>query len=288
VNNGLNRSPSPIPAIAGIGLRGPHHRDFLEGTPAVGWLEAHSENYFAEDGVAVATLEKIRRDYPLSLHGVGLSLGSSDELNETHLKKLRALIRRMEPALVSEHLSWSSVDGRFLNDLLPLPYTQEAAAHVAERIERTQEFLQRQILIENVSGYVEYASSEMPEWEFLVEVTRRAGAKILLDVNNIFVNAENHGFDPRDYVGCIPPELVGEIHLAGHSTQIFDDRKILVDTHDAPIRQEVWDLYRATLETVGAKPTLIEWDSKLPSVEALIGQAEIAQQLLEHKHGIAA
>ena len=270
----------PIPAIAGIGLRGPHQARFLHDKPAAGWLEAHSENYFAEDGIAFATLERIRADYPLSLHGVGLSLGSVDPLDTEHLRKLARLADRIEPGLVSEHLSWGAVDGRHLNDLLPLPYTEEALNHVAARIEQVQDHLGRQILVENVSSYLEFESSTMPEWKFLVEAVKRSGAKILLDVNNIHVNARNHGFSAIEYIESIPIELVGEIHLAGHTVQEYDGHEILVDTHNALVCDEVWTLYDAAIGRYGPIPTLIEWDSELPSVETLLAEAARAQQFL--------
>lgn len=273
-----------IPAIAGIGLRGPHQARFLNDKPAAGWLEAHSENYFAEDGIALATLERIRADYPVSLHGVGLSLGSVDPLDTGHLASLARLVERIEPGLVSEHLSWGAVDGRHLNDLLPLPYTEEALAHVAGRIEQVQERLGRPILVENVSSYLEFTSSTMPEWEFLVEAATRSGARILLDVNNIYVNSQNHGFTANDYIESIPVELVGEIHLAGHTVQRYDGHEILVDTHNALVCDEVWTLYDAAIARFGATPTLIEWDSELPPVEALLAEAARAQRTMD-RHG---
>jgi len=280
--------PGRIPAVAGIGLRGAHHDAFVDGKPSIGWLEAHSENYFAEDGLARATLERIRTHYDMSLHGVGLSLGSTDPISETHLKNLRRLVERIEPALVSEHLSWSSVNGRYLNDLLPLPYTKEAVEHLSSRIVQTQDYLQRPILIENVSGYVEFTASSMSEWEFLRAVAETSGAGILLDVNNIFVNAQNHGLNAAKYIRSIPKEVVGEIHLAGHSEQVFGDQRILVDTHDAKVCDDVWSLYDLAIETYGPKPTLIEWDSKLPSVDVLLAEAAKAQLILDKAHELAA
>lgn len=277
-----------LPVAAGVGLRGPHHDAFLDGSPDAAWLEAHSENYFAEDGVASSALERIRNHYALSLHGVGLSLGSTDPLSETHLTQLRGLIQRIEPSLVSEHLSWSSVNGRYLNDLLPLPYTEEALKHISSRIVQTQDFLRRQILIENVSGYVEFKSSTMPEWEFLRAVAEMSGAQILLDINNIFVNACNHGFDAKEYIRNVPGHLVAEIHLAGHSEQVFDDERILVDTHDHKVCDEVWSLYKFAIETCGPLPTLIEWDSRLPSVEGLLKEAVKAQQIMDEANELAA
>lgn len=280
MTQGVSGDAGPIPAIAGVGLRGPHQALFLHDRPAAGWLEAHSENYFADDGIAVATLECIRADYPVSLHGVGLSLGSVDPLHAEHLGKLARLVKRIEPGLVSEHLSWGSVDGRHLNDLLPLPYTEEALAHVALRIEQVQDQLGRQILVENVSSYLEFTCSTMTEWDFLVEAVSRSGAGILLDVNNIYVNSRNHGFDADDYIDAVPPALVGEIHLAGHTVQNFDEHEILVDTHNALVCEEVWNLYDAAIARFGRMPTLIEWDSELPPVETLLTEAERADQAM--------
>lgn len=277
-----------LPLASGIGLRGPHHADILAQQPAVAWLEAHSENYFALDGIPCQTLTRVREHYPISLHGVGLSLGSTDPLSQAHLRKLDELARRIEPAQISEHLSWGSVNGSYLNDLLPMPYTEEAVEHMAQRVNQTQCYLRRNILIENVSGYVEFECSEMTEWEFLVEVAQRAGAGILLDVNNIFVNARNHGFAAEDYIRHIPRELVGEIHLAGHSTQTYDDYDILVDTHDAHVCADVWSLYRFALEQIGPKPTLIEWDSKLPPVATLVDEARRAQTMMDEVDELAA
>ncbi len=280
MTQGVPGGAGPIPAIAGIGLRGPHQAHFLHDRPAAGWLEAHSENYFAADGIAAAALERIRADYPLSLHGVGLSLGSVDPLDAGHLGKLARLVERIEPGLVSEHLSWGSVDGRHLNDLLPLPYTGEALAHVALRMEQVQDRLGRQILIENVSSYLEFKGSTMTEWEFLVEAASRSGAGILLDVNNIYVNSKNHGFEPDDYIEAIPTTVVGEIHLAGHTVQRFDEHEILVDTHNALVCEEVWNLYDAAIARFGRTPTLIEWDSELPPVDTLLAEAARAEQVM--------
>jgi hypothetical protein len=276
------KDAAPIPARAGIGLRGPHQAEFLNGSPKAAWLEAHSENYFAEDGVAVQALERIRSHYNLSLHGVGLGLGSAAPLNSTHLAKLQKLVHRIQPGLVSEHLCWGSVDDVYLNDLLPLPYTEQAIAHMSQRIDQVQNALQRQILIENVSGYIEFTSSTMPEWEFLEAVARRSGAGILLDINNIYVNARNHGFAASEYIAAIAPELVGEIHLAGHSVQNYDGHDILVDTHNAAVAAPVWALFEAALHRFAAVPTLIEWDADLPSVATLLAEAGKAQMRMDN------
>lgn len=265
-----------LPPCAGIGLRDPHHREVLDSLPATGWLEVHSENFFGPGGEHLRILEAARERYPISLHGVGMSLGSSDELSLRHLGKLKALAERIEPAAISEHLCWSSVNGRFLNDLLPLPYTEEALETVCARIGRTQDFLGRRIMVENVSSYILFAGSAMPEWEFLAETARRSGCGILLDVNNIHVSACNHGFDALTYLDAIPPECVGEIHLAGY--EVAED--FLVDTHSRPVYPAVWELYAAALARCGPVATLIEWDNDIPPLAALLAEADKAEILL--------
>lgn len=276
------RSATAIPLRSGIGLRAPHCREIIDSRPKIGWVEVHSENYFGDGGQPHHFLERIRADYPLSLHGVGLGLGSSDSLDLEHLRKLRSLIERYEPGLVSEHLCWSAVGGRHLNDLLPLPYTEEALDHICGRIDALQRFLGRQVLIENVSSYLEFDHSTIPEWEFLAEVSRRSGCAILLDINNVHVNAVNHGFDPRTYVSAMPPEAVQEIHLAG-----FDaSGPCLIDTHGTPVAHEVWSLYRQAIACLGARPTLIEWDTDIPPLAVLIAEAEKGRAILEERHAV--
>jgi uncharacterized protein (UPF0276 family) len=273
-----------LPPAAGIGLRAPHLRHVEAVRPPVAWFEVHSENYFAEGGPALAALDRIRGDYPLSLHGVGLSLGSTDPLDRDHLAKLRRLIARTEPAVVSEHLCWSSIGGRHFNDLLPLPYTEEALAHVASRVGEVQEILGREIAIENVSSYIAFAEATIPEWEFVGAVARRTGCRLLLDVNNIHVNAANHGFSAQAYLGAIPPDAIAEIHLAG-----FDaSGPCLIDTHGTRVAPEVWTLYRAAIGRFGPRPTLIEWDVDIPAFEVLEQEAAIAQSILAASHALAA
>jgi uncharacterized protein (UPF0276 family) len=280
---------TPVPASAGIGLRAAHHRDVLDTAPAVGWFEAHSENYFAAGGPVVACLERIRARYPLSLHGVGLSLGSTDPLDHAHLQNLRRVIARFEPGLVSEHLSWSSFGGRFANDLLPLPYTEEALAHVSARIAEVQDRLGRQILIENVSSYLQFANSQMPEWEFVAGVAARSGCAILLDLNNIYVAAHNHGFEAARYLDAMPVAAVREFHLAGHSRVACDGgRELLIDTHEGPVCDAVWDLYRASLRRFGPLPTLIEWDTDIPPLAILCNEAAKADAVRRELHAHAA
>ena len=273
-----------LPAKAGIGLRTPHLRQVLAERPPVAWFEVHSENYFVDGGPALAALERIRADYPLSLHGVGMSLGSTDPLDRTHLAKLSRLIARIDPGLVSEHLCWSSIGGRHLNDLLPLPYTDEALDHVCARVTEVQDILGREIAVENVSSYLEFAESTIPEWEFVAAVAQRTGCRLLLDVNNIYVNAINHGFSADAYLAAIAPETIAEIHLAG-----FDaSGPCLIDTHGARVAPEVWALYRSAIARFGPRPTLIEWDLEIPAFAVLQEEAATAQSILSMRHAVAA
>jgi uncharacterized protein len=273
---------------AGIGLRAIHHREVIARGPAVGWFEAHSENYFARGGAAREAIEAVRRNYPLSLHGVGLSMGSTDPLDAAHLREVVRLARELDPMLVSEHVSWASVGGRFTNDLLPLPYTEEALDHMVSRVAQVQEALGRQMLIENVSSYLQFAHSQIDEWDFLAELARRCGCGLLLDVNNVYVNAMNHGFDALRFLNGIPRGVVQEMHLAGHSVHTVGGREIRIDTHSAPVCDEVWSLYAAALERFGAVPTLIEWDSEIPALDVLVAQAHKADGVLETHHARAA
>jgi uncharacterized protein len=257
----------------GIGLRLQHHEEILRRRPPLGWVEAHSENHFARGGSQRAVLHEVRALYPLSLHGVGLSIGSTDPLDPVHLRELTRVVCEFEPVRVSEHLAWGSADGRFTNDLLPLPYTDEALLHTASRVRAVQDALGRQILIENVSSYLEFNHSKLTEWEFLVALAEESQCAILLDVNNVYVNAMNHGFDARAYLNFIPPALVREIHLAGHSVTRLGAHDILIDTHAAPVSDAVWQLYAAAIDRFGPVPTLIEWDADLPELDVLVAEA---------------
>ena len=267
----------PISGNAGIGLRAPHYQSILATKPGVGFLEVHSENFFGDGGQPHRYLHAFRELYPISLHGVGLSLGSADEINAAHLKKLKRLADAIEPALISEHLCWVGVNGRFLNDLLPLPYTSESLQHVVAHINQVQDFLGRRISVENVSSYLEFIDSDIPEWQFVQEVADRAGCGILLDVNNIYVNATNHGFDAKTYIDAITPGSVTEIHLAGFQ----DTGEILIDTHGATVSDAVWLLYEYAISHLGPVPTLIEWDTNLPALEVLLGEAKHADALMK-------
>jgi uncharacterized protein (UPF0276 family) len=277
-----------IPAVAGIGLRSPHYQAVLDTRPPVGWFEAHSENYFGQGGAPLRYLEQIRADYPISLHGVGLSLGSVDPLSRSHLQRLKALAERIEPGLLSEHLSWSSFGGLCLNDLLPLPYTQEALAHIVARLGQVQDFLGRQILLENPSSYLECAHSTIPESEFLAAAAAQSGCGILLDVNNVYVSCRNHGWDAAAYLQGIPAGKVGEIHLAGHTLNRFEGGEILIDTHNRPVCDAVWRLYQRTVERLGPRPTLIEWDADIPPLPILVGEAKTADAVMEASYARAA
>jgi uncharacterized protein (UPF0276 family) len=278
---------SALKQAVGVGLRAPHYRA-LQGIdfgspPAPEFLEVHSENFFGEGGQPLAYLAWFRERYPLSFHGVGLSLGSDDALNPEHLRKLKRLVDRFQPALVSEHLCWVGVNGRYLNDLLPVPYTPDALAHVVDRIDEAQAFLKRRLLIENLSSYLEFSASSIPEWEFVAEVSRRSDCQLLLDLNNIYVNSVNHGFDAVEYVEAIPESAVAEIHLAGFQ----DTGELLIDTHGATVSAPVWALYEHAIRRFGAVPTLIEWDTDIPELEVLLGEAAKARECMAKVDAVA-
>ena len=256
----------------GIGLRPRHFERFLGERPPVDWVEAISENFMAAGGRPLAVLEKVRRDVPVALHGVSLSIGSVDPLSERYLADLESLVRRIQPALVTDHLCWGSHRGHYVHDLLPLPYTEEALDHVARRVARVQDRLGRQILLENPSSYVAFRDSTMAEWEFLAELARRADCGILLDVNNVYVSARNFGFDPLRYLDGIPADRVGQFHLAGHG----DLGRYLLDTHGEPVPDPVWALYREALRRFGAAPALVEWDERIPPLEVVVAESRRA------------
>jgi uncharacterized protein len=258
----------------GVGLRRPHYAPILDAHPTMDWFEVISENFMVEGGRPLQILEDVRAHYPIVMHGVSLSIGSSDPLNRTYLDALRCAARRFKPAWVSDHLCWTGVNGRNLHDLLPLPYTEETVRHVANRIRQIQEILERTILIENVSSYMAFRSSRLEEWEFLTAVAEEADCAILLDINNVFVNAFNHRFDALRYIDAIPADRVVQLHLAGHS----DHGSYLLDTHDHPIRPEVWALYEHAVRRFGRVSTLIEWDDNIPEFEVLAAAAEEARR----------
>jgi uncharacterized protein (UPF0276 family) len=288
----MTLSPPPRPSEApflgvGVGLRSPHYPDILEraseGRLGVDWFEALSENYLVPGGRPLRMLDAVCSHAPVVLHGVSLNIGSSDPLDEAYLSQLRGLAGRSGARWLSDHLCWTGVGGHNLHDLVPLPYTEAALAHVAARVEQVQERLGQRIALENVSSYLSYAGDEMSEWEFLAGVAERADCGILLDVNNVFVSAHNHGFEAKDYLGAIPPERVFQIHLAGHS----QSGPLLIDTHDHPVRDEVWELYEWTIRRIGPVSTLIEWDDEIPPYARLVEEADRARAILAAASGEA-
>jgi uncharacterized protein len=274
----------PIPASAGIGFRAIHHQALLAESPDVGWIEAHTENYFHEGGAAPRALERARSNYPLSLHGVGLGLGSVDGIDRDHLVRVKRAIARFEPGLVSEHACWAHSGGEFFNDLLPLPYTDEAVELLSRQVGEAQDFLGRRLLLENVSSYVTFDHSHLEEWEFLAAVAAFSGCGLLLDVNNVYVSSKNLGLDARAFIAGLPVGSVGEIHLAGHAS----NGEVLIDDHGSRVCDEVWQLYRLALARFGAVPTLIEWDTNIPALSTLVAESVRADSILGELRGLAA
>ncbi len=275
---------SAIPAAIGIGLRAPHLAEIIATRPALGWLEVHAENYMG-GGPALTQLEVVRRDYRLSLHGVGLSLGSAEGIDAAHLGRLKLLVDRLEPFLVSEHLSWSVSGGAYLNDLLPLPYTEEALDIVAANLAQAQDALGRPLLLENPSGYLRFRHSTIAEPDFLAELVRRSGCRLLCDVNNIVVSASNLGFDAKAYLDALPAAAVAEIHLAGHAATERGGRTLLIDDHGSRVAAPVWALYRRALAHFGLVPSLVEWDRNLPALPVLIEEARRAEGMAQDVGG---
>ena len=267
-----------VPEAIGIGLRAPYFAPIEQTRPAVGWLEVHAEN-FMSGGPALRRLQAIRRDYPVSLHGVGLSLGTAGGLDREHLQRFKALIGEIDPFLVSDHLSWSVADGVYLNDLLPLPYTPETLDIVARNVGVAQDTFRRRILVENPSRYLQFRHSTIPEPEFLAELALRTGCGILCDVNNIFVTCSNLGLDANAYLDSLPASAIGEIHLAGHSRVERRGRAILIDDHASAVSEPVWRLYERALDRFGLVPSLVEWDKNLPCFETLFGEAKTASRI---------
>jgi len=278
----------PVPAQAGIGLRSPHHELLVRERPQVGWIEAHTENYFHDGGPQVRALEQARALYPLSLHGVGLGLGSADPIDREHLRRVQRAVERFEPALVSEHACWGHSGGEHFNDLLPLPLTEEAVRHLAGRVREVQDALGRQILVENLSSYLGFAASQLAEWEFLAALVQESGCALLLDVNNIYVNSVNLGLDAERYIAGVPRDAVREIHLAGHLRRQVGEQVLLIDDHGSAVHPDVWRLYELALQRFGPVPTLIEWDTDVPALEVLVAQARLADRCLERVHERAA
>ncbi len=273
--------PQTIPDRAGVGLKPQHYEAILSERPDVGWFEVHAENYMGAGGPPHRYLTAIRQDYPLSLHGVGLSIGAEGGLDSEHLQRLKALIERYEPTLFSEHLAWSSHGGVYFNDLLPLPYSETTLARVCQHIDQVQTTLGRQMLLENPSTYLGFWVSSMSEIDFLKEIVARTGCGLLLDVNNVMVSAVNQGFVPEDYIDAFPMEAVGEIHLAGHSEdKDAEGARLLIDAHDRQVDSAVWTHYAHTLSLSGAKPSLIEWDNAVPDWPLLFAEAQAAERVL--------
>ncbi|MGH8113068.1 MAG: MNIO family bufferin maturase [Rhodanobacteraceae bacterium] len=281
-------SVQPMPVRAGIGLRAPHVGRILAERPRIAWLETHIENLFAAGGPFHDAMDRIRPDYPLSLHGVGLSLGSADRLNAAHLHRVCELVNAYQPELVSEHLCWGAIGDWHSNDLLPLPFTGEALKLVVERIDQVQEALGRQILVENISTYLRFEGGDYAEWDFVAEVVQCSGCGLLCEVNNIYVNSVNHGFDPHLYLRALPRAAVQEIHLAGFTRKENLPVPVLIDSHNRRVSADVWELYAEAVERFGPVPTLIEWDQDIPELEVLLDEAAHAEEVLDERRAFAA
>lgn len=262
----------------GLGLRPEHYNAILDQEPAIDWLEILSENYFVDGGRPLYFLDRIRERYPLVMHGVSLSIGGSDPLDRDYLKSLAALARRVQPELISDHLCWTGIDGVQLHDLMPLPHTVEAVRHVARRVRQVQDALGRQLLLENVSSYLRFDGDELSEWQFLAAIVAESGCGVLLDVNNVYVNSHNHGFDPRTFLDGLPLGSVQQIHLAGHAVDASGSG-LLIDTHDAPVCDAVWALYAHALRRFGDVPAMIERDDHIPPLETLLAELEQARRV---------
>ena len=275
--------PSQLPRVSGVGFKPEHFSAINFERQPIGFFEVHAENYMGADGTPHAQLSRLREDYSLSVHGVGLSIGSMQAIDRDHLQRLKVLCRRHEPASFSEHLAWSSHDGIFLNDLLPLPYTEKTLARVVEHVDQVQSVLGRQMLLENPATYLKFEASTIPETAFLTEIVRRTGCGLLLDVNNVMVASTNHMLDPRQYIAGLPMEAVGEIHLSGHS-QVLDDAgaPLLIDSHDTPVTNGVWELYAEVISNAGPIASLIEWDNDIPDWPVLLQEAAAAQSILNN------
>ncbi|MFP4098605.1 MAG: DUF692 domain-containing protein [Alphaproteobacteria bacterium] len=280
----IRKDAYPLPKhphkACGIGLRSAHYEEVLEEKPDIGWIEVHPETYFG-GGERRHYLARARELYPLSLHAVGLSLGSDQAVDENHMRQIKELVNIYEPFQISDHVSWSASGNAHLNDLLPLPYTQETLQRLCDNIERVQEYFGRAILVENPSTYISFSADEMTEYEFMNRISQKTGCGILLDINNIYVQSVNHGIDPYHYLDSIKQKPVKEMHLAGHTECKFDDGTLLVDTHDQPVSDAVWALYKHAVKRFGSVPTLIEWDGDLPSLSKLIADADQAQYIID-------
>lgn len=281
-----------LPQRAGVGLKADHYDQVLAGKPDIGWFEVHAENYMGAGGPPHHYLQRIRRDYPLSVHGVGLSIGADGPLDRAHLQRLKSVTDRYEPESFSEHLAWSTHNGMFFNDLLPLPYTPQTLERVIEHVDQVQDALGRRMLLENPATYVAFEAGTMSETDFLGQVSRRTGCGLLLDVNNVYVSATNHDYSAAAYIAAFPLEAVGEVHLAGHARDEDETgHDLLIDAHDRAVADAVWDLYRTTIARTGPVPTLIEWDNDIPEWRVLFDQARAAERILgghaaESRHAV--
>lgn len=284
INNITDYTLLNTPALAGVSLKHTFYEEVVNERPSIDFFEVHSENYMSKGGCSLAWLEEIRKHYPISLHGVSLSLGTDQPLDQHHLKSLKALVEKIDPWLISDHLSWSRIDGFYLNDLLPVPYTKQSLQVFIDHILEAQDYLGRVLLIENPSSYLYFSNNEYSEPEFLKELSQKTGCQLLLDVNNIYVSAHNNHFDAFDYVNEIPKESIGEIHLAGHNR----DRKIYIDDHSCCVQDEVWQLYKETIKRFGKVPTLIEWDTHVPELKVLLSEAKKAKKIMNGKGPYAA
>lgn len=279
----FDQTTNTIPNRPGVGFKAQHAAEVMARPAALGWVEIHAENYMGEGGPALAQLRALREVYPVSCHGVGLSIGGEQPLDTDHLARLRKLVDWLEPALFSEHLAWSTHDTGFLNDLLPLPYTAAAVDRIVAHIDQVQDVLGRQMLLENPSTYVAFAQSEMDEITFLREIAERSGCGLLLDVNNVFVSATNQGYDPVEYIDAFPLDHVGELHLGGHEEDADEvGAPLLIDTHSRAVVPDVWQLYAHTIARGGPRPTLIEWDNDVPDWAVLEAELARADQVLTH------
>jgi uncharacterized protein (UPF0276 family) len=270
-----------IPARAGVGFKAEHAVDIFENADPVAWFEVHPENYMVSGGPRLHMLTQLRERFPLSMHGVGLSLGGGAPLDKNHLRSLRALVDRFEPGLVSEHIAWSGHDGKYLADLLPTPLTSASLAHLVDAIDQMQSAVGRRILIENPTSYLALPQNSMPETDFILQAARQSGCGLLIDVNNIFISAHNLGFDANSYIDVLPGDLIGEIHLAGHEQDADTSDNVLIDTHSRPVASPVWALYQRLIDRIGAKPTLIEWDNDIPDWQMLAREAEQANRVID-------
>ena len=271
-----------IPERAGVGFKAEHAQDIFGAEPTVGWFEIHPENYMVAGGPRLAMLEELCAHYPVSMHGVGLSLGGGEPLNKNHLADLKRLVDRFNPAMVSEHIAWSAHEGLYMADLLPTPMTKTSLSQLVDAINSVQDFIGRRILIENPTSYVPLPQNSIPELEFITEAAARSGCGLLIDVNNVCISAHNLGFDANAFIDAVPGDLVGEIHLAGHEEDANPDDNVLIDTHSRPVADPVWDLFDRLIARIGRKPTLIDWDNDVPGWDVLAREAALADRHLEY------